>query len=204
MNKQTGQASRLLLVLAIVVLVAVIITFLIMKMAQRPPAPPVPGDDTPPQPIYEATLGDIRFVFQSAINRGNVLRVSEIVNKQYSSYNLKNFTTGEKLIMVTIGAQNKGRENIERGAWDIENIVDSEGRNFVALSGYTIAPWLPANTLCGELLKPAFDPTPCTKIYEVAKESTGLKIRVVTGVNNSPTNMSSDKIDTTLLDLIVN
>ena len=202
-NKESGQASRLLLVLAAVVLVAVIITFLIMKMAEKPPKPVAPATPTIPLPVYEQTLGNIRFVFESALDRGNVLKASDIKNSQYYSYSQKDFSTGEKFIQVTIGAQNTGVENTEQDAWDIENIVDSKGRNFVSLNEYNINPWLPNPDLCGALLKPAFDPTPCTKIYEVSKESSGLKIRIKTGKNNSASNLSSEKVDEFLIDLIV-
>ena len=64
-------------------------------------------------------------------------------------------------------------------------------------------PWLPNPNPCGERLQPAFDPTPCKKIYEVSKESTGLKVEVKTGKNNTATNLSSKKIDSFLIDLIV-
>lgn len=205
-KKETGQASRLLLVLAIIVLVAVIITYLIMKMAEKPPAPVNLPVNTVPLPVYEAQLGDIRFVFESALDKGNALKVSEIVNNQYNSSYQKDFPIGNpgaKFIKVTIGAQNKGTKNTEQGAWDIENIVDSKGRNFVPLDGYTISPWLPNPNLCGALLKPAFDPTPCIKIYEVSKESTGLKIRVKTGKENTANNLSTGKADALLIDLII-
>jgi hypothetical protein len=201
-NKSSGQASRLLLVLAIVVLVAVVITFLVMKMAEKPAKPITPVTPVVPLPVYEQTLGNIRFVFESSINRGNILRASEIINSQYTS-NQKNYTTGEKFIQVTIGAQNIGTENTEQRAWDIENIIDSKNREFIPLEGYEITPWLPNPDLCGALLKPAFDPTPCVKIYEVSKESTGLKIRIETGKDNKANNLSSDKIDSFLIDLIV-
>ena len=39
-------------------------------------------------------------------------------------------------------------------------------------------PWIPDTSQCGTLLKPGFSPTPCTKIYEVAKISEKLKIEV--------------------------
>lgn len=200
---QAGQASRLLIVLAAVVLVAVIITYLILRMAEKPAKPDVLPDTTVQLPVYEQQLGNIRFIHLSALNRGNTLRASDILDKQYSSSYTKNFTTGEKFIQVTIGAQNKGTVNTEQNAWDIENIVDSEGRNFIPLDGYTISPWLPNPDLCGAILKPAFDPTPCVKIYEVSKESTGLKIRVETGKDNTANNLSSGKKETFLLDLIV-
>lgn len=205
-NKQRGQASRLLLVLAVVILVAVIITYLIIRMAEKPPAPPPDPGPVVEQPVYEQVLGNIRFIFQSALDKGSFLRVSEIANSQYNYASQKDLpisNPGAKFIKVTIGAQNKGTENTEQNAWNIENIVDSEGRNFVPLEGYTVQPWLSYPDLCGALLKPAFDPTPCTKIYEVSKQSSGLKIRVITGRDNSANNLNSGKIDEFLLDLIV-
>lgn len=202
-NKELGQVSRLLLVLAIIVLVAVIISFLIIKMAQKPPEPVSPTTPTIPLPVYDQTLGNIRFVFESAIDKGNTLRASEVTQKQYKTSLQKDFTTKEKFIQVTIGAQNVGLANTEQRAWDVRNIVDSKGRNFVPLEGYAIQPWLPNPSGCGSLLKPAFEPTSCTKIYEVSKESTGLKIEVVTGKNNKANNLSSGKFDSYLIDLIV-
>ena len=202
-NKFSGQVSRLLLVLAIVVLVAVIITFLIMKMTERPPAPVAPATPAVAMPVYEQTLGNVRFVFESAMDRGNSLKASAINNSQYASYSLKDLATTEKFIQITIGAQNTGTVNIDQNAWDIENIVDSKGRNFIPEDQYAVAPWLPVANSCGALLKPSFDPIPCTKIYEVSKESTGLKVRVRTGKNNTPENLSSGKIDSFLIDLIV-
>lgn len=203
---QAGQASRLLLVLAVVVLVAVIIVYLVMKMATPAPKPVVPVTPTVPLPVYEQTLGNIRFVYLSALDKGNVLRASEITNTQYAYASQKDLpidNLGAKFIKVTIGAQNVGTQNTEQNAWDIENIVDSQGREFVPLQGYTVQPWFPFPDLCGVLLKPAFDPTPCTKIYEVSKQSSGLKIRVRTGKNNAANNLASGKIDSFLIDLIV-
>jgi hypothetical protein len=201
-NKSPGQASRLLLVLAIVVLVAVIITFLILRMAEKPPAP-VSTTPTIVLPVYEKTLGNIRFVFESAIDKGSILKASNIINSQYASYSKKDFpidNPGAKFIVVTMGAQNVGTENTQQNSWDIENIVDSQNRNFVPLDQYSVAAWLPDKNLCGALLKPAFDPTPCTKIYEVSKESSGLKIRVIAGKNNQSISSQNDK---SLIDLIV-
>ena len=203
-NKSSGQASKLLLVLAVVVLVAVIIVYLVLKMTEKP-AKTIETETTPTVvlPVYEKTLGNIRFVFESSLDRGSVLKATNAVKASASVKDLYVSNSGAKFIQVTIGAQNMGIENTERNAWEIENIVDSQGRNFVPLEGYTINPWLPEDNLCGSLLKPAFDPTPCTKIYEVSKESVGLKIRVQTGKENAASNLSSGKVDTVLLDLIV-
>jgi len=201
-NKEAGQVSRLLLVLAVIVFVAIIIVFLVMRMAQKPSAPAEVVIETVPLPVYEKQLGAIRFVFESALNKGKVLKASEVVNNLYSS-SQKDLTTGEKFIKVTIGAQNKGTENTLQNAWDMGDIIDSEGRRFVAVEDYNINPWLPNPDLCGVLLKPAFDPTPCTKIYEVSKSSTGLKIEVKTGIDNLPNNLSSGKAEIFLIDLII-
>ncbi len=202
-NKQAGQASRLLLVLAIVILVAGIVTYLIIKMAEKPPVPDTDPDSTIPLPVYEQTLGDVRFVFESALDKGGVLRASEVKDGQfiYQKKDLLVSNLGAKFVRVTVGAQNVGIENTVQGAWDIENIVDSKGRNFIPLEGYEINPWLPNPDMCGAVLKPAFDPTPCTKIYEVSKESTGLRIKVLTGKDNGT--ISSGKTNSYLLDLIV-
>jgi hypothetical protein len=205
-NKESGQASRLLLVLAIVVLVAVIIVYLVMKMVTPPPKPaPKPGPEII-QPVYDQTLGNIRFVFQYATDKGSILKASDIISSQYTSSSQRDLpidNSGAKFIEVTVGAQDKGTLQTEQGAWDIENIVDSQGREFPPMQGYNISPWLPNPSLCGSVLQPAFDPTPCTKIYEVSKVSTGLKIRVETGVGNTAQNFSAGRKNSFLLDLIV-
>lgn len=204
-NKSTGQASKLLLVLAVVVFVAVIIVYLVMKMAEKPIAPEPTPETTVELPVYEKTLGNIRFVFLSSIDRGDALLTSNIVNNQYSftQKDLKISNTGAKFIEVVVGAQNRGTLDVERNAWGLGNIIDSEGRNFVPMENSNVMPWLPNPNLCGDILRPAFDPTPCKKIYEVSKESTGLKIEVQTGKNNTANNFSSKKLDTFLLDLII-
>lgn len=197
---EAGQVSKLLLVLAIIVFVAVIIAYLVMRMATPPPKPPVTGEPVIPQPIYETTLGDVKFVWESSIDKGNTLWVSEA---RKDSYAQKNLVTTERYIKVTIGAQNKGKVNIAERSWDIGNIIDSEGRNFVPIEDYSVNPWLSNPNLCGALLKPEFNPTPCTKIYEVSRKSTGLKIEVMTGQENSANNFSAGKLDKALIDLII-
>ncbi|MDP2741379.1 MAG: hypothetical protein Q8O66_01665 [bacterium] len=175
--KEKGQASRTLLILAIIILVAVVISYLVIKVAENPPKNPTA---TPPiaQPVYEQTLGDIRYIFQEARDFGGALSGSQSRNPQWQ----EDLKTTERFIKVVVAAQNKGKENIKNGSWDIENIVDSEGRNFVPLTN--VSQWLPEKNLCGELLKPEFDPIPCAKIYEVSKISTGLKIRIKNTTNS--------------------
>lgn len=202
-KNSSGQVSRVLLILAIVVLFAAIITYLVIKMAEKPASPVVTnGEPSVPQPVYEQTIGNIKFTFASARNLGNTLRTSQIKNTRYT-WQKKDIPTTEKFIEVTINAQNKGRENIENRSWGIGDIIDSEGRRFVEMSNSTVAAWLPETDTCGDLLKPEFEPTTCTKIYEVSKISTGLKVEVVSGQENTPNGFSSDKATRLPIDLII-
>ena len=61
---QSGQVARLLLVLAVVILLAIVITFLVIKMTSRPAAPNVETETPVALPVYEATLANIKFIFQ--------------------------------------------------------------------------------------------------------------------------------------------
>jgi len=195
-NKELGQVSKLLLVLAVIVLAAIVITYLVMRAATAPPPPPV-DNTTIPQPVYEQTLGDIKFIFMQARDLGSILKGSQSRNPNWQ----KDLSTPERFIKITVGAQNKGLVNIKEQVWDIGNIVDSEGRNFTPLQ-YNIDSWLPDPNLCGVLLKPEFEPAQCIKIYEVSKVSKGLKIQVIANrkVGNE---YPSDKKDTALIDLVV-
>jgi|SRR3989344_2050510 len=174
----SGKVSTVLLVLAAMLIVLIIAVFIFLRISavRNSTTQTVPDGDgpvEPEKPVYETTLGDVRFVFESADDLGSVL-VSPVAYQ-------KNLTTTERFIKVVIGAQNKGKINLEQGSWDVENIVDSEGRNFVSINNQAYA-FLPAQNLCGVLLKPEFQPTPCLKLYEVSKESKGLKIKVVAAV----------------------
>ncbi len=196
---QAGQVSKLLLVLAIIVFVAVVIVFVVLKATTAPPKPAI-EETIGPKVVYEATLGNIKFTFQEARDMGKILLGSK---SRFPDWQ-KNLVTTEKFIIVTIGAQNKGKENIPERVWDIGNIVDSEGRNYVPLDNIADA-WQPDPNLCSALLKPEFAAIPCVKIYEVSRISTGLKINVSAFKKESVTSYSSNEKDkeTTLIDLIV-
>jgi len=199
LRSQGGQASRLLLILGIVVFVAVIIVYVVMRATTAPLKPVVTEDDpTVPKIVYETILGDIKFTFQEAIDAGKILYGSKSNHPDWQ----KDLVTKEKFIIVTIGAQNKGKENIPDRVWDIGDIIDSEGRKYVSL-GQTASAWLPSPNLCGDLLKPEFAATPCTKIYEVARISTGLKIIISSSKKDSSGKYSSNAEDQALIDLIV-
>lgn len=172
-NNESGQISKVVIILALILLVlaAIIygaINFFSTNRSQAlKPENQSETNVEPPKPVYEATIGDTRFLLESSENLGNVL-------KSNLSYE-KDLTTTEKFIKVVIGVQNKGKNNIAQYSWEVGNIVDSSGRNFVSIND-KIYSLLPKPDLCGALLKPEFDPVPCVKYYEVSKVSTGLKI----------------------------
>lgn len=170
-----------------------------MKATSAPPKPIV-EDSTGPKVVYEAVLGDIKFTFIEARDMGKILAG---LKSRYPDWQ-KDLVTTEKFIIVTIGAQNKGKENIPERVWDIGNIIDSEGRNYVPLDQLADA-WQPDPNLCSALLKPEFAALPCVKIYEVSRISTGLKIVVSSFKKESATDYSTDdkNKETALIDLIV-
>lgn len=200
LKNEQGQVARLLLILAVVIFLAIIITYVIIAVSEKPQQPVT---QTPQQnlPVYEKQLGNIRFVFEEARDKGSTLTAADQLSPNFGVN--KELTTTERFVIITVGAQNMGKENIDQNAWDLGNIIDSEGREFVPLDNYIVQGWLPQDNGCGKLLKPAFDPVPCMKIYEVSKKSQGMKIEVLTGEENSPANFSANKKMSDKLDLIL-
>lgn len=172
-NKSSGQIAKALLALAIIILIAIVIVYIVVKRAEKPPPPPVVPVDQ--KPVYEVTLGDVRFLFLEATDKGSVLYGKDSNQPQWQ----KDLETTERFIEVIVAAQNVGKENTSDKMWDIGEIIDKDGRKFLP-SGQEVNNWLPQyqDNLCGSILKPSFEPSPCKKIYEVAKISTGLKIKV--------------------------
>jgi len=175
-NLESGQTSKIIIILALVVLVIIVIAFGITKFvtnkkedASKPSnsSSVTNNPPEPPKPVYEVTLGDVRFLLQSSEDLGKVI-------KSKSQYE-KDLTTTEKFIRVVIAAQNKGKNNIAQYSWNVGNIVDSEGRNFLPINSYSLQP---KPDLCGALLKPEFEPISCVRYYEVSKISTKLKVSV--------------------------
>lgn len=137
----------------------------------------IPEEKNMPAPIYEVIVGDVKFKLLEVKNLGNILRCEDRINFSYGgecpeSYDL---VTTDKFIKVIITAQNIGKENIKRLGWKINEMVDNGGRKFYSDK---TSSWVPDESKCSELLKPNFEPTPCTTIYEVSNRSTGLKVRV--------------------------
>jgi hypothetical protein len=174
----SGKISTILLILAAILVVVIIVVFVVIRITGVKNTNTNNGGTTqnggviePPKPVYEATISDIRFIVESAQDLGNTLKSKTLYQQE--------LTTTEKFIKVVIGVQNKGKTNTPGYVWDVGNIVDSDGRNFVSINDKAYV-FLPNPNLCGALLKPEFDPVPCVKFYEVSKASTKLKIQVNT------------------------
>ena len=196
---QQGQVARLFLILAIVIFVAVVIVFIVMR-ATTAPIKPIVEEPVGPKITYESQIGDVKFTFIEARDMGKVLLGSKSNRPDWQ----KNLTTTEKFVIVKIGAQNKGKENVPERIWDIGDIIDSEGRIYEPLE-QEANPWLPEPNFCSELLKPEFAPLYCTKIYEVSRISTGLKIVVSAFKKQADGDYSTSEKneETALIDLIV-
>jgi len=176
-NLESGEMSKILIFLLVAVFVVIIIVYGIIKFTSGNKQKDISNINdnsivvTPelPSPVYNITLGDIKFSVELNENLGNTL-------KSQSSY-VEDLVTTEKFIKVVIGAQNKGKNNVPQYSWEVGNIVDSEGRNFVSINDKAYS-YVPKPDLCGAILKPEFQPVPCVKYYEVSKASKNLKIVV--------------------------
>jgi len=173
-KKSLGQISQNLLLLAGLIIITVVIFVLIinwLKKSPLPEPPPEPSPELPPPPVYEVSIGNIRFKLKEAKDIGNILKASE------AKYFVRDdISTTERFIQVTITAENIGTDNIKGTLWEIRELYDSEERKFYSTRDRD--PWIPDTSQCESLLKPGFTPTPCTKIYEVAKISKDLKVEV--------------------------
>lgn len=201
-NSQKGSVVKLMLALVIVCFVAILIAYFVIKSANKPTPPPIvdPNIIEVPKAVYESTINDIKITFQEATNYGGMLLGSRSNNPNYQ----KDLISTEKFILVKIGGQNKGKLDTPQNIWGLGNIIDSEGRNFIP-NNYSANPWLPKDNGCGDILKPEFTPTSCSKIYEVSKISQGLKVEVlISQKKEGDEKYDTSKKDTILLDLIVN
>ncbi len=176
-NKINYQKGANVLVIVGVIFVAIIIAALVFRFVVSPPAPkPEDQELKEPQPVYEVTVGNLKFHFEKAIDRSNSLPEAE----GYFQWQKKEgLTTTERFVEVTIGVTNIGKENIDGREWSIEEVIDEEDRVFPPMNMRELEPWLPEDNKCDTLLKPGFTPSLCTKMYEVAEISNRLKIKVV-------------------------
>lgn len=168
-SEKIGELSKeqmILLGIAGVVLIAVFI-LLSGVLKQQPPSGPPPSG-----PVYEVELEDkIRFKLQEVKDRGDILRLTEAINPKAAK---KDATTSGRFIEVTVSVYNIGKDNIKAGTWGLKDLYDSNGAKFYSSTFYNL--WVSGESQCGVLLKPQFPPILCSKIYEVSKVSTGLKV----------------------------
>jgi len=169
--KSPGEISKQVLFFGGVIILAIVLVVLLVSLLSKPDSLPEEEEDI--EPVYEIVVGDIKFKLGEVRNKGNVLMVSESNEPDSGREDL---TTTERFIKLTIAVENVGKDNIEGRDWDIQELIDSEGRKFYSLPEADF--WIPESSRCRTLLKPGFTPTLCTKIYEVAKISTDLKVRV--------------------------
>lgn len=173
-NLSSGKISKILLILAIAIVVVIIVVFAVIKVVgnKKTETAKTEAQKTEkveaPKPVYDIEMQNIKFTFQEAENLGTILKAKTIYDQDLK--------TTEKFIKVMVGGQNKGKTNAIQYAWDIGNIVDSEGRIFIPYDKAYF--FLPKPDLCGSILKPEFQATPCVRIYEVSKLSKNLKIEV--------------------------
>lgn len=177
----SGSISRIILILAVIVLLIIVAIFLFsqFRSSKKSATETNTTEQTippPPKPVYETQINEIKFYLQSSTDLGNILK-SDVPYQN-------DLNTTEKFIEVVIGAQNKGKTTINQFSWDVGNIIDDQGRIFNSINNQAYY-FLPKPNPCGTVLKPEFEPTSCTKLYEVAKISTGLKIEVKVGENKS-------------------
>ena len=176
--------STLLIILGIIIVVIIILVVVVtlLRSSEEPEPVIAPVKGEMPELVQEVVVGDIKFAFVEAEDIGNFLRCEDRIRPPStcrSSYDLK---TTDKFIKVKITAQNVGQDSLRRRSWDIKELVDSEGRKFYSAGAKR---WISGESQCGEALKPGFTPTSCIEIYEVAKPSIGLKLRVFADADKS-------------------
>ncbi len=179
---QSGQASRTVIILAVIILIIAAIAYGITRFAISRKTSPTAStaNNGPAAPVYDLSIGDIRFFLESSQDLGTVLSGKFSRNPSYQP----DLVTTEKFIKVTVRAQNKGDNDTHQYDWDLGKIVDSAGRNFLPITEKAYS-WLPSPDLCGALLHPEFEPTPCVRYYEVSRVSEGLRLQVIAPKPNS-------------------
>ncbi len=166
-----SESKSIVVVIAIVVIfviIAVVAGIIIMKPE------PEPVEPVEPEPVYEVDVGGVRFRLEKARDLGDILRFLESKNPKRTKEDL---ITTERFIEVTISAENIAKDNIASGTWKPGRLFDSKDRRFYYSTKTDY--WTPEENKCGEILKPKFAPIMCTKIYEVSKISTDLRIEVI-------------------------
>jgi len=179
-SNSSGKGALFLIIgIVAVVVIALVVATTVLRSPEAPEdeiIEVVKGEM--PEPVYELVVGDIKFSFIEAKEMGNILRCQERSVVPRTCRPQYDLSTTDKFIKVKITAQNVGRDNIARGSWGIEELIDSEERIFYPPHRDGARHWVPEESECGALLRPGFTPTSCIQIYEVADRSIGLRVGV--------------------------
>ena len=179
-SKSAGIAPIFIAIMGVIIvaIIGVIIFSVVKKEPEKPVETPVvePVKEEMPKPIYEVIVGNVKFNSVEVEDMGSVLECEKRPIPPERCLPQDNANTTDKFIKVKITAQNMGQDNIIKGNWKVEELIDSEGRKFYSSTKTT--KWIPEESRCGDLLKPNFKPTACIIIYEVSKHSIGLKTKV--------------------------
>lgn len=179
-SKSSGIAPLFIIIgIIIVIIIGVVIFKIVKNSSNKQPIPtqiPEPVKGEMPKPTYEVIFENVKFSFAEAEDLGNILKCEEMIIPPAKCLPQNNLVTTDKFIKVKITAQNMGQDNIAKDSWEIEELLDNEGRKFY--SSEKTLKWIPDESKCGDLLKPNFEPTACIRIYEVSKHSIGLKAKV--------------------------
>lgn len=181
--KSSGKSALFLILGAVIIIIVALVVVAYLRTSSRDsensePVEIVKGEM--PELVHEVVIGDIKFTLVEAKDIGNILRCQERTVLPTRCRPQDDLVTTDKFIKVTITAQNIGKDDIRRGNWSVEELVDSDGRKFYSARA---GRWIPEESECAALLKPSFTPTSCTEIYDVAKHSIGLKLRVFAYAN---------------------
>src|SRR6266404_6935573 len=97
-KRSSGAVSTILLILGVVLIVLIIIVFVVIRIGASKSAAiakkttTTQGPPPVPLPVYDSSLGDVRFVFEKAEDLGNVMETGA------GSYYHQVLNTTEKFI----------------------------------------------------------------------------------------------------------
>lgn len=134
------------------------------------------GSFKPSGASKEVVVDDaIKYKFIGAKDLGSTLKGSESEFPEQT----EDLATEGKFVKVTVEVKNIGEESTT--FWGLRDLIDKKGREFRELISLKFDPWIPEKEECHFEIKPGFSAQKCSKIYEVATNSTPVKLKVYAG-----------------------